>query len=855
LLDGRFEVAQGRLTRERALSHGVRSLLGKATACVGRELELAALRSAVDASIEERTARAMLVSARPGIGKSRLAVELVDQLRRDRPTLSVWIARGDPLRTSTAFGLLAQLLRAQLALREDDPLPQRQASIRARVGDDERVASFLGELLAAPFDDKDNPALQSARRDPQWMLSQLTRAFVDFVRAQLHAGPLLWLLEDLHWADLPSIRLVDAALAQLGEQPWLVLGLARPELLERAPGLWEERGLSVMHLEPLSARAGAELVAQAVDLPLDDPRVVRLVELAHGNAFYLEELARTMDKGALPETVLAMIEARLGSLDHEQRRVLRAASIFGEACWEGGLSRLMGGELDPVRLHHCLAQLVEQELLLPRPESRFAGERELAFRHALLREGAYAQLTAHDRQLGHRLAADWLEQHGEPSHAVLALHLERGGELERAGLRYASAAQADNLGADRDAALSHARSALRCGVPRAVASELHHLIIMVFGQRSEFEAARPHVEALAHLGTRDGVYQLAYQLVPIMQRTLYADSASLEELSAALERAVEAPLSEATLDVFGAVLGWSHFELNAMAEYALSRRTDGRYAAQLARFADREPMAAGWLALRASYQSSLFADDVCAGLADARRALWAFERAQHPGGCALANTFIGMHAQALGDLEQVARALDATRDVELGTLGSLRDLMRVVSLLDAGEAERADAYSLTMIASTRSRHAAERGRAHWARAVVLLKSGAVVDSQRELALAVSMLARWPVQRCGALLSSASAALAARAYDEALALCERAQLLFDDLYLRGYRGMICRYLPVRRAEVFAAAGRLEQARAQAAVANQRIAASAERISDPACRAQFLECEVHNRSGLALARRLG
>ncbi len=88
-----------------------------------------------------------------------------------------------------------------------------------------------------------------------------------------------------------------------------------------------------------------------------------------------------------------------------------------------------------------VAKLAEQEMLIVRPESRFPGERELVFRHALLREGAYAMLTEEDRRLGHRLAGEWLEQHGEGDPMALAGHFERGGDGARAASFYLRAAE------------------------------------------------------------------------------------------------------------------------------------------------------------------------------------------------------------------------------------------------------------------------------------------------------------------------------------------------------------------------------------------------------------------------------
>src|SRR5678815_3557431 len=93
-----------------------------------------------------------------------------------------------------------------------------------------------------------------------------------------------------------------------------------------------------------------------------------------------------------PETVLAMVETRLARLPFEARRVLRAASVFGEVCWDGGVVTLLGEVMPAAAVAEWLAMLVEQEVLVVRPDSRFPGQRELAFRHALLREGAHATL-------------------------------------------------------------------------------------------------------------------------------------------------------------------------------------------------------------------------------------------------------------------------------------------------------------------------------------------------------------------------------------------------------------------------------------------------------------------------------
>src|SRR5262249_17512232 len=154
--------------------------------------------------------------------------------------------------------------------------------------------------------------------------------------------------------------------------------------------------------------------------------------------------------------------------DDEARRILRAASIFGETFWVGGVAALLGGAERTLWVHDRLRELVEQEVIVRRGESRFAGEEEVSFRHALLREGAHAMLTDEDRALGHRLAAEWLEPRGEQDMLVLAEHFEKGGSGERAGHCYLRAAERARSSGDNMAALAHVRRGLACPVSEAL---------------------------------------------------------------------------------------------------------------------------------------------------------------------------------------------------------------------------------------------------------------------------------------------------------------------------------------------------------------------------------------------------
>ena len=165
LLDARFDVRQTDrglvLLGERVLGDNTRTLLGKATPCVGRERELGILEQLFDACAAESAAHAVLVTAHAGIGKSRLAQEFLRRVRdrRGRAT-TIWIGRGELARAGSAFGLLGQVLRGACDVRDGETMEVRRGKIRARVAErlpeDERgwVAEFLAEILGSPFSDE-----------------------------------------------------------------------------------------------------------------------------------------------------------------------------------------------------------------------------------------------------------------------------------------------------------------------------------------------------------------------------------------------------------------------------------------------------------------------------------------------------------------------------------------------------------------------------------------------------------------------------------------------------------------------------------------------------------------------------
>jgi tetratricopeptide (TPR) repeat protein len=495
LLDARFDIAARLLLGERDGLEGVRTLLGRPSPCVGRERELANLLALWEECHSEPAARVVLVTGVAGAGKSRLRHELLQRL----PAGEIWLARGEPLRAGSPYGMLGQLI-ARLSGRGPDAREKLRARVGRRMRPEEvtRVADFLGELADLPRAAAGESAeLIAARQDAPALAEAQRRAFEDFVAAEVAAGPVVIILEDLHWGDLPSVRALDAALRAAADRPLFVLALARPEIHETFPRLWAARGVVEMPLRALTRRASEALV-RAVLADVPEPTVARVVSVAAGNAFYLEELIRAVADGQgaeLPDTVRAMAHARLEALEPQLRRTLRLASVFGEIFWRGGVAALAGESVEP-----ALAALEEAELVERRRGSRVPDEVEYGFRHALLQDAANAALTDGDRRAGHLAAASWLLGAGEHDALVLAEHYERGGDVAQAVDWYQRATIRTTGAGDLAGALGCLRRAIACGPQGHMLGALHALEAVIEMWRGHaLVAERQALAAMGHL--------------------------------------------------------------------------------------------------------------------------------------------------------------------------------------------------------------------------------------------------------------------------------------------------------------------------------------------------------------------
>ncbi|AKT37182.1 serine/threonine-protein kinase [Chondromyces crocatus] len=444
LLDARFLIATegdtAILLGERSDLDESRLLLGRPTPCVGREIELTQLEGLMTRAVDDAIAQAALIVAAPGTGKSRVRHELLRRLRSTHPQAEIVIGHGDPVTAGSPYGILSGALRGLAGIRAGDAPEQARTRLVAQLcrhvaaPDTGRIADFLGELCGVCSPDEDNPPLRAARSDPHLMSEQITQAFLDWLVAECAHHPIVLVLEDLQWGDAMTVKLVETSLRDGGDLPLLVLALARPEVKTAFPDLLSKRALELT-LQPLSRRASEALIREVLGATVDASTIARLSDLAGGNALFLEELIRTEAEGksgVVPETVLAMLQARIGRLCLTSRRLLRAASIFGEAFWAEPVQRVCEAWGAPEDVSPLLPQLVDAEFIQRRRKSRFPDELEYGFRHALVRDAAYSLLTDTDRRTGHVFVGHWLEAMGDSDAMEIAGHAHEGGEPTRA---------------------------------------------------------------------------------------------------------------------------------------------------------------------------------------------------------------------------------------------------------------------------------------------------------------------------------------------------------------------------------------------------------------------------------------
>jgi class 3 adenylate cyclase len=421
------------LWRALRIVSGVRGALkaeGLEAPFVGRERELRLLKDLFHASAEEPKARLVSVTGTAGIGKSRLAWEFYKYLD-GLPQTTLWhrgrcLAYGE----GVTYWALADMVRFRCRIAEDEnpraALAKLTATLAERVPDEEE-RRFVEPRLAHLLGLEEREAREREELFGAWRL---------FFERLAESDPVVLVFEDLQWADASLLDFVEYLLEWARDHAIYVVTLARPELLERRP-TWgaAARAFSSLHLERLSEEAMKELLRGLVPGLPEEP-AARILVHAEGVPLYAVETVRMLlDRGLLaqegtvyrpigaietldvPETLHALVAARLDGLSPEERRLIQNGAVLGKTFTRRALGSLSG--LDGSRLEPLLTGLVRKEVLYLQADPRSPEHGQYGFLQDLVRRVAYETLSRRERKARHLAAAEQLEESFGSEHEVV----------------------------------------------------------------------------------------------------------------------------------------------------------------------------------------------------------------------------------------------------------------------------------------------------------------------------------------------------------------------------------------------------------------------------------------------------
>jgi class 3 adenylate cyclase/tetratricopeptide (TPR) repeat protein len=391
------------------------------TPFVGREVESAMLRSAFRRSAGEPSLQLVTIAGEPGVGKTRLIQEFAEYLDA-QPDLIRWRqGRCLPYGEGVAFWPLAEIVKMEAGISESDAPEHARAKLARSVETTADAPAERDWLLArlAPLAGIGEPTTSPER-------AELFTAWRRYLESLARQHPMVMVLEDLHWADDALLDFVEDLTDRPGRVPILIICAARPSLYDRRPG-WSsaKRNATATWLPPMSEVETSMLISGLLDRAvLPAATHTALLERSGGNPLYAEEFVRMLsDTGVLepgratilpdgleipiPDTVHAIIGARLDTLPPETKAILQDASILGRVFWAGAVARLGARNVDEVRQR--LREVARLELIRPVRASSVSDDEEYAFWHLLVRDVAYAQMPRAARAERHLAAAEWIE--------------------------------------------------------------------------------------------------------------------------------------------------------------------------------------------------------------------------------------------------------------------------------------------------------------------------------------------------------------------------------------------------------------------------------------------------------------
>lgn len=623
---------------------------------VGRVEELELLHNTAARVSRDRRAHVFTVYGEPGVGKSRLAREFVEGLEG----ATVLAGRALPYGEGITYWPLAEMVKVSAGITDDEPVKEAVEKLRACC-EDEAIADLLG-LASGVLEAVES---ERSRQEIAWAVREWAERLAS-------VQPLVLVFEDIHWAEEPLLVLIEHLAEWVRDAPLLLLCLARPELLEVRPvwGGGRLRATSI-ELEPLGPGESEQMIAALVSgTSLHPDEVAPLVEKTGGNPLFLEETIRMLAErdGAagtdrIPDTVQALIAARIDRLPSGERTLLRRAAVVGRTFWTGAVGHL-SPELD---VEPLLDNLLLRDFVVRESRSSISGEAAYRFKHVLIREIAYGGLSKRERADQHARFAFWLrERAGDELLEVRAYHLDQAVTLRKelegeapAELASEAAAALDQAGMRalaREANRAARRLFLRA-LELGPSLERRYQAARAAWKITDYPVVSREMEEVEAAAGRQGSHAIQGRALIALADSAVVREADLPRAERLVEKALEVLDPDDRAARFDALLvqgtiAWAHGDLTTQEQVTGEALTLAREAGRK----DRESETLDTLA--SVYVGRL---ELERARSAASRALELAEESGSPAALGRAHRFLGeLHLQR-GELDEAEAALEHAR--------------------------------------------------------------------------------------------------------------------------------------------------------------------------------------------------
>ena len=331
--------------------------------------------------------------------------------------------RALPYGEGVTYSALSDMVKTAAGIADDDPLDDALEKLRDCCPD-EAVADLLA-LASGVLE-----AVEGERNQ-----QEIAWAAREWAEKLAEPQPLVLVFEDIHWAEDALLELIEHMSTWVKDVPILLLCLARPELLDLRPagaaaGCARRRSSWSRSAAPTARRSSRRCWTESLG-----SGARHALDKTEGNPLFVEETVRMLSEanGAgierIPDTLQALIAARIDHLPPGGEELLQGAAVMGRIFWKGALNELVleGTDIDPL-----LEDLHLREFVLPEARSTISGEDAFKFKHVLIREVAYGGLSKAARAGYHQRFAEWLRKRaGEELLEVRAYHLDHATALLR----------------------------------------------------------------------------------------------------------------------------------------------------------------------------------------------------------------------------------------------------------------------------------------------------------------------------------------------------------------------------------------------------------------------------------------